>query len=85
MTTSEKIEIRELYEFQLYEKDWLGRTKPVGPLRRSLDRRVHFDGEEYALKPSRRYAYKCRRIDIDTGGYGIAGKWSDFSSWQRPS
>lgn len=84
MRNSEKIEIRELYEFQLYERNWWGRTKPVGPIRKSLDKNGQFNGEDYDLQPTKRYAFKRRRVEIDPGGYGHPGEWSGFSSWKRP-
>ena len=83
MVTAEKIEIREIYEFQLYERTWNGKAKPVGDLRRMLDPSVHFDGEEYDIKPGKWYAMKRRKITIDEDGYGHPGEWSELTEWKR--
>lgn len=83
MTTLEKIEIREIFEFQLYERGWNGSAKPIGEVRRMLDPSVHFDGEAYDIKPGKWYAMKRRKVTIDADGFGHPGDWSGLTEWKR--
>ena len=83
--TTEKIEIRELYEFQLFERGPKGEPTPVGEPIRSLDRVITFDDEQHGIVAGRWYALKRRRVEIDTDGFPAYGKWSKLTEWKRPT
>ena len=85
MVTAEKIEIRELYEFQLFERGPAGAPRPVGEPIRSLDRVMTFDDEQHGISPDRWYALKRRRVAIDANGFADYGKWSKLTEWKLPT
>ena len=85
MVTSEKIEIRELYEFQLFELGALGEAVPVGEPRRSLEPTVSFDDEHHGIRSDQLYALRRRRIKIDDTGIAEYGAWSRLTPWKRPN
>lgn len=84
MAVAEKIEIRELYEFQLYERDANGEPSPYGEPLRSLDRTMTFDDEHHGIEAGRWYAMKRRRITLDADGYAEFGNWSRLTEWKMP-
>lgn len=84
MVTAEKIEIRELYEFQLFERDSDGEPVPFGEPHRAFDRTMFFDGENHGVKAGRWYAMKRRHITIDEDGYAEFGRWSKLTEWKLP-
>ena len=85
MVTAEKIEIRELYEFQLFERGSDGEPVPFGEPKRSLQRVTIFEGERHGIEEGRWYAVKRRHITIDEEGNAEFGRWSKLTEWKRPS
>ena len=53
MTVAERIEIRELYEFQLFVRGADGEPSPFGKPLRSLERTMAFDDERHGIEPGR--------------------------------
>lgn len=84
MTVAERIEIRELYEFQLFVRGADGEPSPFGEPLRSLDRMMVFDDEHHGIKAGRWYALKRRRITLDDDGYAEYGNWSRLTEWKMP-
>ena len=84
MVTAEKIEIRELYEFQLFERGSDGEPVPFGEPRRAFERTMIFDDENHGVEEGQWYAMKRRRITIDEDGYADFGNWSKLTEWKQP-
>ena len=80
----EKIEIRELYEFQLFELGALGEAVPVGEPRRSLETTVSFDDEHHGIRSDQLYALRRRRIKIDDTGIAEY-RWRDSFRAGKPT
>ena len=85
MVTADRIEIRELYEFQLFERGSDGEPVPFGEPKRSLQRVMIFEGELHGIEEGRWYAMKRRHITIDEEGNAEFGRWSKLTEWKRPS
>ena len=84
MAVAEKIEIRELYEFQLFVRGRDGEPIPFGEPLRSLDRMMTFDDEKHGIEAGRWYAMKRRHITLDDDGYADYGRWSKLTEWKLP-
>ena len=84
MVTAEKIEIRKLYEFQLFERGSDGEPVPFGEPKRSLQRVTIFEGERHGIEEGRWYAMKRRHIAIDEEGNAEFGRWSKLTEWKLP-
>ena len=81
MVTAEKIEIRELYEFQLYEQPARGEPRPVGEIKRDLVPSMVFEYDEHEFDPKLRYAIKRRRIELSEDGTPTYEKWEWITDW----
>lgn len=83
MVTAEKIEIRELYEFQLYEQPARGEPRPVGEIKRDITPSMIFRSDEYEFNHQLRYAIKQRRIELAEDGTPTYGEWEWITDWER--
>ena len=82
MVTAERIEIREIYEFQLYEQPRRGEPRPVGKVKRDLVSSAVFLPDQFEFDPQLLYAIKRRRIDLDEDGNPTYNDWEWITDWE---
>lgn len=80
----ERIQITELWEFQLYELGKIGDPRPIGDPKCQLAPEVFFEWDGYDVDPEKMYAIKRRRLTLGRDGTRSYGGWEWITQWKPP-